>query len=165
MRGGWLHRRLGEPLFAPELWSFSRPGIARGLALGCFLALTPTMGAQIILAAAAAFFLRVNIPVALAATLITNPLTAPFIYAAEYRLGVWLVGVSEPAEWEGFAGGLRELMRHGRPLWAGALVAGGALGGLAYALVSLLGGKAPEQVRSTSHDGAAPHPPPSSERR
>ncbi|MCR4321870.1 MAG: DUF2062 domain-containing protein [Candidatus Brocadiaceae bacterium] len=36
----------------------------------------------------AALVMRVNIPVAIAASWITNPLTAPVIYPLQYRLGI-----------------------------------------------------------------------------
>lgn len=136
-KGGWLHRVLGEKLFAHELWKPTRKTFAGGLALGLFIGCTPTMGAQIILAAVAAYFLRLNIPIALAGSLITNPFTAAIIYPLEYQLGVWLVGVPEPRELEGYSGMLRNFARYAKPLWIGSLVAGGALAALAYGLASL----------------------------
>ena len=131
LRGGRLHRLLGEPLFHSQLWAFTRRGVAEGVAVGLFIGCTPTMGVQIILGGLAAFFLRVNIPVALLATLISNPVTAPILYPLEYKLGVWLVGVPDAGELEGFSGALRSFMRYARPLWVGSIVTG--------ALCSLVG--------------------------
>lgn len=147
LHGSWLHRLLGERLFAPELWRPARRGVASGLALGIFIGLTPTIGVQILLAGIAAFLLRVHIPAALAGALVTNPLTAPFIYTFEYKIGVWLVGVPEPRELEGYTGMLRNFARHAKPLWAGSVVAGGAAAALAYGLVMLLW----RQVRRCAH--------------
>ena len=138
LRGGRLHRVLGEGLFRRELWALTEPELAKGLALGVFIGCTPTMGAQIILCGVAAFLLRVNVPIALLGSLISNPITAPLLYPVEYKLGVWLVGVPEPHELEGFAGALRSFVGYARPLWAGSLVAGAVSGAAAYALVRLI---------------------------
>lgn len=138
LKGGRLHRLLGERLFAPHLWVPSRRTIAGGLALGLFIGFTPTMGAQIIMAGVAAYFLKVNIPMALAGSLVTNPFTAAIIYPLEYKLGVWLVGVPQPDELEGYTGMLRNFARYAKPLWAGSLVTGSIAAALAYALVTLL---------------------------
>jgi uncharacterized protein len=134
LRGGRLHRMLGERLFDHDLWAFTRRGLAGGLALGLFIGCTPTMGVQIILTGFAAFFLRVNIPVALLATLISNPVTAPVLYPLQYQLGVWLSGAPAPSDLEGFSGALRSFMRYARPLWVGSMVMGVVCAGLGYAL-------------------------------
>ena len=76
LRDTWLHRRHGDALFAPALWKPERKALAGGLAVGVFIALTPTPGVQMILAAMAAIALRVNLPVAVAACWVTNPATA-----------------------------------------------------------------------------------------
>lgn len=73
------------------LWQFNRRAVAGGVAVGLFLGiLVPFM--QIFLAAFAAILLRVNLPVAAASTLVTNPLTFPAIYYIAYRLGEFLTG-------------------------------------------------------------------------
>jgi len=61
--------------------------IAKGFALGIFIGMTPTFGFQMALAIFAAFLLRENKLAAVLGVWITNPVTAPFIYAAEYELG------------------------------------------------------------------------------
>ncbi len=135
LREGRLHRLVGDRLFRHELWAFdSRRGIAGGLALGIFIGCTPTMGVQVVLCSVAAYLLRVNIPLAIIGTLISNPFTAPILYPLEYKLGLWLVGMPPASEFEGLSGALRSFMRYARPLWAGALVAGGVLGVVGYAV-------------------------------
>lgn len=138
LKGGWLHRVLGEKLFAPELWRPSRQTIAGGLALGLFIGFTPTMGAQIVLAGISAFFLKVNIPMALAGSLVTNPLTAAIIYPLEYQFGVWLIGVPEPDELEGYTGLFKNFARYAKPLWIGSLVTSSIAAAVGYGLVTLL---------------------------
>lgn len=156
LKGGRLHRLLGEKLFAAALWKPSRQTIAGGLALGLFIGLTPTMGAQIVLAGIAAYFLKVNIPMALAGSLVTNPFTAAIIYPLEYQFGVWLVGVPEPRELEGYTGMLRNFARYAKPLWIGSLVTGSVAAALAYGLVTLLWKEA-VHLREVVHHRS--HPP------
>lgn len=91
----WL-RGLAPHLANPKLWHWSRRGVAMGVAIGLFIGfLIPV--AQILLAAAAAVFLRANVPVAAVGTLVTNPLTIPPIYYAAYHLGAWATGASATA--------------------------------------------------------------------
>lgn len=136
LRGSRLHGLLGEKLFDRELWALTGHSLAGGLAVGLFIGLTPTMGVQTILATLAAFFLRVNIPAALLATLVTNPFSAPVIYAMEYRFGVWLLGPPAPQELEGYTGMLRNFVGYARPIWAGGLIAASLSAALAYGLVT-----------------------------
>jgi uncharacterized protein len=122
LTGTILHRVFGERLFAPHIWKPTKISISGGLAVGIFIALTPTIGVQMILSIMAAYFLRVNIPAAIAACWITNPLTAPVIFPLQYKLGTWLSGVPEPDELTGYTGMLRHFVRYARPLWVGSLL-------------------------------------------
>ena len=61
--------------------------IAKGFALGIFIGMTPTFGVQMVIAIFFAFLLRENKLAAIIGVWITNPITAPFIYAAEYEFG------------------------------------------------------------------------------
>ena len=65
--------------------------IAGGLALGTFIAFTPTVGVQLILAFVAATFFNMNRPAAMIPVWITNPITVAPIYTFNYWLGstVW----------------------------------------------------------------------------
>lgn len=68
------------------LWQFNRRAVAGGVAVGLFFGILVPF-AQILLAAFAAVFLRVNLPVAAASTLITNPFTFPGVYYCAYLVG------------------------------------------------------------------------------
>ncbi len=70
--------------------------IARGLALGLFIGMSPTFGVQMALALVAAIFLRENKLAAIIGVWITNPVTAPFIYGLEYETGRLLLGLPHP---------------------------------------------------------------------
>lgn len=86
----WL-RWLGPAMQHPRLWHFSRKGIALGLALGIFFGLLIPV-AQIPLSAAAAVVLRANLPMAVASTLVTNPVTFGPVYFAAYQVGKFVLG-------------------------------------------------------------------------
>ena len=61
------------------------------MAVGLFWGLLIPIG-QIPFAAATALVLRANVPVAAAATFITNPFTFPPVYYAAWRTGKWVLG-------------------------------------------------------------------------
>jgi uncharacterized protein len=66
--------------------------IAGGLALGVFIALTPTIPAQTVLAVGLAFLLRVSKLAAFLALWVNNPVTIPFIYLVDYKIGEFILG-------------------------------------------------------------------------
>lgn len=149
----WL-RWMGPVLNHPGLWHFSRKGIALGLALGIFFGLLIPV-AQIPFAATAAVVLRANVPMAVASTLVTNPITFGPVYYGAYRLGNAILGEpppdkptaaaldaaqTEPAQTQG-AGDrwrrwLEQLTTVGKPLMVGLAVVATASGLAMYGLVS-----------------------------
>lgn len=149
----WL-RWMGPVLNHPGLWHFSRKGIALGLALGIFFGLLIPV-AQIPFAATAAVVLRANVPMAVASTLVTNPITFGPVYYGAYRLGSAILGEpppdkptaaaldaaqTEPAQTQG-AGDrwrrwLEQLTTVGKPLMVGLAVVATASGLAMYGLVS-----------------------------
>lgn len=84
-----LRERLIEPLRRAQ---GSPPSIARGGAMGMWVALTPTVGAQMLIVTALAVPLRASLPVALAMVWISNPVTIVPLYFAFYLLGALLLG-------------------------------------------------------------------------
>lgn len=94
----WL-RWMGPAMNHPRLWHFSRKGISLGLALGIFFGLLIPV-AQIPFAAAFAVALRANIPMAVASTLVTNPVTFGPVYYGAYRLGKAVLGEPAPSDRE-----------------------------------------------------------------
>lgn len=67
--------------------------IAFGFALGIFIGLTPTMGFQMAIAVFLASLLKCSKIAAAAGVWITNPVTAPIIYAITYLIGAKVMGV------------------------------------------------------------------------
>jgi uncharacterized protein (DUF2062 family) len=131
-------RRLAPWLGNPKLWHWSRRGVAAGAAVGLFIGFAIPV-AQILLAAVVAVALRVNLPVAAAATLITNPLTVAPIYYGAYHLGAWVTGtqtaaglsLTSPADlWE-------NLSVIGPPLLAGLGITASLAALISYLLISL----------------------------
>ncbi len=64
--------------------------LALAFAMGILLGVLPGTGA--VMAAALATVFRLNIPLAVAGALLTNPLTAPLVYAGSYFIGRALLG-------------------------------------------------------------------------
>jgi len=85
MASRWL-RPFAAHLSSPLIWRFNRRGVARGTSLGLFAAFAIPV-AQTPFAALFAVGARANLPVAALSTLITNPLTVPFIYYLAYLMG------------------------------------------------------------------------------
>jgi uncharacterized protein len=91
------HRLLalfGPALHHPRLWHVSREGIALGAAIGGFFGLLVPIG-QIPISAAAAIWLRANVPMSVVGTFITNPFTTVPIYYIAYRIGSALMGIEQ----------------------------------------------------------------------
>jgi uncharacterized protein (DUF2062 family) len=76
----WIFRLRGSP-----------KAVAGGFGLGIFIAFTPTVGVQVVLAFAIATLLNLNRVAAVLPVWITNPVTIPFIFTFNYWLGslIW----------------------------------------------------------------------------
>ncbi len=81
--GGWLQR--------PGLWQLNRRSVAGAVAIGLFAGLVPGPF-QMLTALLLAIALRRNVPVALATTLYTNPLTIVPLYVLAYEYGRLVLG-------------------------------------------------------------------------
>ncbi len=126
--------------------------IARGTALGIFIAMTPTVGIQMILVAVVHTLCKANRIAGLIMVYISNPLTMIPIYWVDYAVG-WLVlrpfvelewhgyehfsSIFDLGETEGLGGATREFM--GRLVEVGTDVAGPLfLGGLVVGTICAL---------------------------
>jgi uncharacterized protein (DUF2062 family) len=81
--GRWLHHH--------NLWHLHRRSAAGGAAVGLFCGLIP-FPLQMIAAVFLAALFRVNLSVAVIATLYSNPLTIVPLYALAYQFGAWVSG-------------------------------------------------------------------------
>ncbi len=84
---------LGTLLHDPNLWHLNRRSLAGGTAVGLFVAFVP-IPMQMLLAAAIAIWVRVNLPLSVSLVWITNPITMPPIFYFAYKLGAFLLGMS-----------------------------------------------------------------------
>ena len=92
------HRRLRKlewwqpirrSLLARPLWQPYRDNVASGISIGLFFSMMPIPG-QTLAAAAIAVRARGNIPFAVGACFVSNPLTEPFVRVTQHKLGLWL---------------------------------------------------------------------------
>ncbi len=85
-------RKLKRFIFLRVLHANDPPhALALGLAIGVFVAMTPTIGAQMVIAAAIAASFRANKILAIAAVWISNPVTMVQIYYVNWRIGQYFV--------------------------------------------------------------------------
>lgn len=126
LRHTYLYRIWGRKLFTKVIWKTDKRSISGGLALGLFIAFTPTIPFQMLLAVCGGLYFRVNLPIALAACWVTNPLTALPIYTAAWRLGKYImenvIPVKEALEAYQMKGKTAMVLRQGFYLWTGSLI-------------------------------------------
>jgi uncharacterized protein len=65
--------------------------LARGVAVGLFIGLTPTLGFQTPLMLGASIAMRANFPAAFLVSWINNPFTVAFLYLGFHQLGEWVM--------------------------------------------------------------------------
>lgn len=92
----------GNLLLDQNIWHLNRKSVSGALAAGLFIAFVP-LPTQMIIAAAAAIILRVNLPISVATVWVTNPLTMPFLFYFAYVVGTWMFGVPTQTEQSGFS--------------------------------------------------------------
>jgi uncharacterized protein len=150
----WL-RWMGPILNNPRLWHFSRKGIALGTALGVFFGLLLPI-AQIPASVTMAVVLRANVPMAMASTFVTNPVTFGPVYYGAYHLGDWVLGQEsseipealKPLEtskeviernWdESLSHWFEQITSVGKPLAVGLVILACFFGVAVYAVISLV---------------------------
>lgn len=81
----------GTLLHDPNLWHLNRRSAAGAFGVGLFMMYMPPIG-QMLMAAAAAIALRVNLPISVALVWITNPLTTPPMFYFAYLVGCTMLG-------------------------------------------------------------------------
>jgi uncharacterized protein (DUF2062 family) len=131
VHGTFIHRILGERLFAPELWIPTADSAARGMALGTFIGFLPLPGLQMFFAVLICYILRANIAAAVIGTFLTNPLTTPAIIFAQYKLGQALLPAMQYVDTGEYQLAGRSVAAL-RPFLLGSLVSSVVLGLLAY---------------------------------
>ncbi len=145
---GWLGNFLAR---RPWLLAISRRRVARGIGVGLAVGVIP-LPTQMLMAALCAVPFRANVGAAVAATWITNPLTAGPIWALSGWFGSFLVETSIAEAWEMTQAAAAELdeilpwwdvarewvLAIGKPVLVGLPITGLVLGFTAWGLVSAL---------------------------
>ncbi len=154
-----LKRKAARVLFHRVLHADDTPHqIALGAAIGTFVAFTPTMGFQTVIALGIAAALRANKVVCIPLVWLTNPLTSVPIYWFCWTVGAWVLPggnsahatdvlhrmtrAAESITWSGFfqwsfwirAG--RFMLDLGAELWVGSMIVGVVFGAAAYGLAA-----------------------------
>ena len=150
----WLRRNLPNPrairenrnlsvfgklLHDPNLWHLNRRSAAGAFGVGLFMMYMPPIG-QMLMAAAAAIVLRVNLPISVALVWITNPLTIPPMFYFAYKVGAWVLGQA-PHQVNiqlSLAWVMHEMALIWQPLLLGSFIVGMTGGALSYAAIRLL---------------------------
>lgn len=87
--------KLKKYLEQPALWHLNRESVARGVAVGLFAAAIPFIPFQTIIAVFFAILIQANLPVTLAVSWVSNPLTiVPLTYLTS-AIGYWILGDSQ----------------------------------------------------------------------
>lgn len=120
----------------PDYWTLNRRNVTRAFALGLFLAFVP-LPVHLVLAVILALVLRLNIPAAVAGTLLANPLTLVPMYVLAYLLGCQLLGIdarhfSFELSWDWLT---TQLLPVWKPFLLGCLVMGAATAVTGYILL------------------------------
>ena len=139
VRGHRALEMLGPRLRAPDLWHMNRRSVAGAFAVGLFVAFLP-IPMQMLLAAAIAIWVRVNLPISVLLVWVSNPLTMPPIFYTAYTIGRWILNeprrsfrVEMTIEW--FTG---DLLTIWKPLVTGSLVLAVIASGLGYITIRVL---------------------------
>ncbi len=101
IKEAWYLRPFQALIHDPALWATHRKAVVPAVTLGIFVAFVP-LPIHPLLAAGGAILLRVNLPIALVAVWINNPLTIAPIYISGYVLGSFLLGLPPPetTDWQ-----------------------------------------------------------------
>jgi uncharacterized protein (DUF2062 family) len=120
------HRSLGifgRLLDDPYLFHLNERSVPGAFAVGLFCAWIP-MPSQMVIAAAVAIVVRVNVPLSVILVWVTNPVTIPPMFYFAYVLGTWITG--DPTETFEFQLSLEWLMNEisviGVPLLIGCAI-------------------------------------------
>jgi hypothetical protein len=127
--------RFGQMLVRMRQLEGSPHYLALGMAVGIFVSITPIIPLQTIVAVFLAFLVRGSKSAAALGTWLSNPLTIPVVYYANYKLGCTLLGYQKTLDNIAFDS-FSQLMGLGlevtRAMIVGGVVIGAILGVAAY---------------------------------
>jgi uncharacterized protein (DUF2062 family) len=138
---------LGKGIYSRNVWCFSRECISRGFAIGVFVAVLP-IPLQSLLAICCALLCKGNLPIAFAATWISNPITFVPICLLILNVGLFIVdghdrGIPQQdlnlsINWNDLSGTFSQYSQSfGKPFLVGLPIVAISAGLLAYILVHI----------------------------
>ncbi len=132
-------RYFGEGLYQPNLWHINRSSASRAFFLGLCLAFVP-LPIQMLLAAVLAVRVRCNLPLAVALSWISNPLTIAPLFYFSYRVGAAVLGTPLlPLEfelsWQWISSSLVAVWQ---PFLLGCVICGFFFGSLGFFTIQML---------------------------
>lgn len=134
-----LNRIFGTLLHDPNLLHLNRRSVSMAFMVGLVMAFVP-VPFQMLLAAAAAIFMRCNLPISVGLVWVSNPVTMPPLFYFCYLVGTWILGTEEQEfafelSWEWLATGLGAIWE---PFLLGCAVVGVTSGLIGYFTIRLL---------------------------
>jgi uncharacterized protein (DUF2062 family) len=90
---------LGPSLLHPKLWGVDRRSIAISVAIGLFVGMIP-IPFQMFVVALIALIFHFNLPIGVAMVWISNPVTMPFLFYAEYYIGSLVLDIKMTENFE-----------------------------------------------------------------
>ena len=127
--------RLGQILVRMRQLEGNPHYLALGMAVGIFVSITPIIPFQTLVAVALAFLVRGSKSAAALGTWLSNPLTIPLVYYANYKLGCLMLGYQttlESISFDSFSQLLELGLEVTLAMMAGGVVIGVVLGVAAY---------------------------------
>lgn len=85
--------------------------IAKGIAIGVFVGITPTIPLHTGIALALAFIFKASKPAAVIGVWVGNPVTVPFFYMGSYKIGTFFIGKTTELNKSFLT--IQELLHHG----------------------------------------------------
>lgn len=99
LRGGRLHRWLGDGIVSKALWQPTRGSLARAWLVGFPITVVPFLPAQSVFASIAALMVRGNLLLCIALQFLSTPLTAPVHLPVCYFVGEVVRGARPSEVW------------------------------------------------------------------
>ena len=107
--------------------------VAKGMAIGVFVGVTPTIPFHTALAFALAFIFKASKPAAITGVWFCNPVTLPLFYYGSYKVGAFLFHLKISADLKAMP--ITEILRLGAKVTA-ALVCGGIINGIPFGIAA-----------------------------
>lgn len=116
--------------------STTRKNVARAVFIGVFIGFIPAPGHMLAVIALMPFA-RFNVPIAITSVWIANPVTMPFIYFFEYKVGAMLLGMKIDSSMQMNETWILENIKHiFVPLYFGTAIVALSVSALLYMLIN-----------------------------